>query len=409
MVHYLDAGDQSVEILERECFPAQGGLEYCEVATAVSADDVGPTQTGQHFLHPAMSIRKLSGSSDLELYLSRVEDDYWISCPNNSSGLVWDLASYQFKPDDPVDPFVWEVAVHAAVQQTSECSDHGITELLFDGSTPHACYTNVTDTEERVQCNDYDGSGQYEWGNPDNLALQTGLPPGWETREDHPSFNMGAGGRVVALHKEAIPPFGNNNNHAIEITFPDGTALDLSTANQVRKNFPNTSRNGGVQRVVWEEGDDGDAELKYAECSSNCKQFSSWTIEEITDGSVHKDARQVSHVVDQPEKREFVTFSYDSNTDFMEDPENRVVMGTRCLGDTTWSFEEVRDPPLAKETWDQMLNYGRPSIVLDKSNELVMIAFVEAEEWNNGNFPDFTLDADAIWVRAHYGDLPTCS
>jgi hypothetical protein len=224
--------------------------------------------------------------------------------------------------------------------------------------------------------------------------------------EDHPSFNMGPGGRYVALHKQLDLPGSGGSNHTIEMNVPDGTALDISLANQVRKNFPNTSRNGGVQRVVWEEDDDVNARLMYAQCSSDCSQLTNWTHEQITDGAVHKDARRVEHIVDLGDQREFVSFSYDSSQ--VGAARNRVVLGTRCLGDATWTFEQVRDPGAGREFWDQMLNYGRPSIVLDKANDIVMLAFVEAEQWNDGNFPTPGTESNAVWIRADYGVLPSC-
>jgi len=402
MQHNVDGSDQYAELHEYECDAAGGGLDYCETATLQYTEDIGPTNTGNHLLHPAMAIRK--DGNELELNLTRVEDDYWLSCPDVQGSAVWDLASYEVKPDNSAgNRIVWEVAVHAAVQQTSECTDHGVTEVTFDANgKPHACYTNHTGTEERVQCNEYDGTGQYEWGDADTLALDT-VPAGWTTAEDHPSFSMGTTGRLVALHKEAKQT-GGSDNHTIELTFPDGSTVDLDNANQVVKNFPNTSRNNGVLRVVWESGAGASAELIYAECSTNCKQASSWSDEVITD--THNDAKHVHHVVDQGLQREFVAFSYNSNPQGVA--QNRVAVGTRCLGAaaTAWAFEDVRTP--SDPTYDQQLHYGRPGIVLDKTNDQVMVAFIEASNWNNSLKPAAGATTNAVWVRADYGGLASC-
>jgi hypothetical protein len=405
--------EQSAEVVEWECLPAGGGFDYCENIFIQNLEAVGPTNTGEHLLHPAAAIRN-QGGGELELYLSRAVDDYYISCPDTTEGAQWDLVSYVFEPDHSgVNDIVYTIPINAAIQQTSECNDYGITELTFDGSEPHACYTMHSGSDELVQCNHYNSIPQDEWGAPASLANNELLDPGWIAEEDHPSFVISPNGRIVAAHRHNYGPVGQERQN-IEVTFPDGDTVyldDWGTSN-IRKNFPNTSRNYDttlgkhVLRVVWEYESGNLAKLKYGSCHTDCDDLANWSLEEIT--AAYKDAQKVQHVVDGPARREFITFSYDS-----EEPgfgnTARVVVATRCIdAGPVWDFQEIRPAPSPTGD-DQKLNYGRPSIALDKANSMLMVAFVEASNWGLGNRWQSNSDGDVVFARADYSGLPQCN
>ena len=400
--------EQSAEAEEWACLPAGGGFDYCENILLQNHEVVGPTSTGVHLLHPAAAVRH-QGGGDLELTLSRVVKDYAVTCPTDANGNEqWDLVSYLFEPDHSGANDITDEHPIQAAFATAECADHGITELAYDGAVPHACYTRFLGGEEFIECNEDDGTGVGEWANAQALDHEEDLVAGWSSEEDHPSFVTSPNGRIVAGHRHNYDPAGPEPQN-IEVTFPSSDNVYLDTWTLQRKNFPNASRNYDdylgkyVLRVVWEFDQGANAQLRYGSCHTGCDDLANWTLEIIT--SSHRDAERVHHAVDKVRNREFVVFAYDSQTPGFG-VTNRVVMGTRCLGDAAsmWAFEEVRPtPPHLSD--DQKLNYGRPALSLDRTNQMVMVAFVEASSWDNGNAWAAGSDGDVVFARADYSGL----
>jgi len=407
--------EQSAEVEEWECLPAGGGYDYCENIFLQNHEVVGATSTGAHLLHPAAAIRH-QGGGDLELTLSRLVKNYGgASCPTNNGEEQWDLVSYLFEPDHSGSNDITATLPINAAFASAECADYGMTELAYDGATPHGCYTAIEGSEEFIQCNDDDGTGTSEWTGANDLSNDENLPGSWDAEEDHPSFVIAPNGRIVAAHRHNVHPTQGEKQN-IEVTFPDSSIVDIDSWTDTRKNFPNTSRNYDgvlgkhVLRVVWEVGDGTDAELTYASCHTDCDIDTSWSTETITDS--HRDAQRVQHVADAGANREFVVFSYDSRTPFFGST-TRVVLGTRCMDQSpaeAWAFDEVRPSP-ASPGDDQKLNYGRPSIALDKVNDMVMVGFVEASNWDDGPVWDLQggSDGDVVFARADYSGLTSCT
>lgn len=392
------------------CDTPGAGQGWCETATLTSDDQVGDHSFGVHLLHPALAVKNAGG--ERELLLSRAVYDYGgVSCPiipgapGEPPEEQWDLVSYR-----------WNTQVGSISDQAIEaafapglCSDYGITELTFDGSgVGHACYTNAdAGTHDEVHCNEQ-ASG-FAWNNvtayeainnPDNDA-------------DHPSFVLDGGGRYVVHHEVA------GNNDAISFRPADPLATEFSFDNVsvagFRKDHPRISKSPDGVRVVYMFGEDDSARLMYRWCddlSGDCDDYTAdktntivddWHEEIVTGEVEHYDVNYPEIRVDYGERREFLAFSYDS-ADGVGSQQRRVVLGTRCIGaDNPWTFSEPRVP--ASALWDQVLHYGRPSLVLDKAHDIVHLAFVEAEEWHSltPNY-DSGGEGDLYWARASYAD-----
>jgi hypothetical protein len=392
------------------CDPAGGGYDYCETATLDNDDQIGPFSRGNHLLHPAMAIKGISGGR--ELRLSRAEFDYGgANCPVYSGGQgqpdqeQWDLVAYKW---NTTNGSISDQAIEAAFS-ANECTDFGITELAFDGSgTARAYYTHGDPaTHDAVHCNE-EATGS-TWNNVIHYEALGGL----FYDADHPSFVLDGGDPIVVHHET------NGTAHAISFRPADPLATDFSFDNSsvstFRKDHPRMVKSTDGLRVVYMFAEDANARLMYRWCddlSGDCDDYTAdptntgnddWYEEVVTGDTDHHDVNYPEIRVDYGERREFVAFSYDANGT-LPGQHRRVAVGTRCIGaGNSWSFFEPRTPP--SSTWDQVLHYGRPSLVLDKNNDMLHLVFVEAEEWETLT-PDYDSGGvgDVYWARASYAD-----
>jgi hypothetical protein len=384
------------------CDAAPPGGHWCETVTELAREQMGNLSYGQHLLHPAMAIRSLPSSNHLELLLTHTEYDYGgASCAPVGSSERWDLVSH-----------LWNTDVGTTRTQAVEaawvaglCSDYGVTEVKFDQQgVGRACYTNPDPvSDETVHCNEQ-GTGA-EWGYVEQLDP---IDPSMD-EADHPSFVM-HGGRPTVVHHEGTSAedwisFRPGRSGASDFVFDDASVAAF------RKDHPVVIETQDELRVVYQFGDGTNAHIMYKWCddlTGDCDDYSpdptnsnndDWHEEIVTDS--HDDAAHAEVMVDWGEQREFVAFTYDSNHPYQH---RRVVLATRCIGqDNPWTFHEPRQPPVTR--YDQALNYGRPSMVLDRVNDVVHIAFAEAEEWH-GNSPSYSMGqgGELYWVRASYAD-----
>jgi len=386
------------------CDTPGAGEDWCENVTEESREVIGATQFGAHYLHPAMGIRKINSGADRELLLSRAVYDYWgsVGCSPVGNSERWDLVSYTWDTTNGLtDTHPIEAATIPA-----QCTDFGVTEVKFDGSgTGRACYTNSDpSTHDTVHCNEQ-GTG-IDWGNVEELEP---INPFMDDA-DHPSFVMSGGAPTVVHHE------GDGSEHWI--SFRPGASgatefrFDDATAKNFRKDHPVIVENDDEMRVVYQFGEGTNARIMYKWCddtSGDCDDYTAdptntnsddWHEEIVTDS--HRDAAHAELLVDVGQQREFVAFTYDTTVNGSQ--WRRVVVGTRCVGqDNDWDFFEPRTPDVSTD--DQALNFGRPSMVLDRAHDVVHIAFVEADEWE-GNQPSYITggSGDLYWARASYAD-----
>ena len=175
--------DHETTLRHFTCDAAGAGKDYCEDTTFVDSEDVGSTinsdQAGSHSMHPALAIRKVG--SEFEVGISRAEPEGTHSCADIGGDPVWDLVGYFYETDTA--SVTDELPIQTA-DDASDCRDHGITELKWNGGDLHACYTSISSTLEQVQCNDDAGtnwSTDSEWQDPVDYVVAP-------TLEDHPSF-----------------------------------------------------------------------------------------------------------------------------------------------------------------------------------------------------------------------------
>jgi len=396
----LTSYDNVTSFAHYSCDAAGGGYDYCETVTLEDDLDVGSTiNTGfdpsdTHAMHPASAIRKVS--SDFELTLSRAEPEGTHTCADIGGLPTWDLMSYVYRTDTAsiTDTLAIQRADNAA-----DCQDHGKTELAYDGSTAHACYTVTTQsTGDLVQCNEDDGSSG-EWGSAVDLARVD--------EEDHPSFVLDGSDRVVAAHA-----YDSSDDHSIEVRLADGSTSELiSLHGSTKKNHPETSWNNDVLRVVYRHDQGANADIAYKRChTSGTNDCSDWDSpgdpnDDWQESYIVEDkfgASHVEHVVDVGAQREFVAFYFNGGS--AGAPKQRVLVGSRCLHDD-WEFDLPRTPDTGTD--DQVLNYGTPSLVLDRVEEVVHIAFIEADEFDDQH-ADPEQDGQIYWMRANYDGLDSC-
>jgi hypothetical protein len=366
-----------------------GSQDWCETIAQRDVEWVGSEiQTSHddaHLRHPAIASRHL-GNGEFEVTLARSDYGIDYDCPNAGSGSpVWDIGDFTYTT--VADAVTASGAIQSA-QSASDCADHGKTTLVYRGSTPHACYGRNLLAGDRVQCN-YDDGGTTEWG-----ATEDYTPPGSGLQYDHPSFADDGNAHLVAMHAFVDPPPGTEQ-HSIRLFLDTATEVDISAVDSVRKNHPHVGLSGGILTIVHHVDRNLDAKVGYKRCNLNvedCEDYpSDWYTSYVT--TSYNGAEHVQHARDTSAKREFVAFSYEDSGQY------KVVVGSRCTNGGSWAFDE---PRAAQSSWDQRIDYGEPSLVLDRTQQVVHLAFVEVPNWA-GSYAPAGNGGEVRWVRAEYG------
>lgn len=161
---------------------------------------------------------------------------------------------------------------------------------------------------------------------------------------------------------------------------------------------------GGKLHLVWADNTGSSAQIRYQECdwssTVDCTDGGDWL---TTPTAVVNSTSGYNHTAQFPEliidgDNQFVVYQYNAGT---MDPRWRVMVASRCAGDSTWSIEQVRTPDASDE--DQFLAIGRPSLAINKDEQILHVLFTEADDGYLGGYRlSGVTDADLYWYRKEY-------
>lgn len=299
----------------------------------------------------------------------------------------------------------WGNAIIAPRESGGLCTDHGRSSSRFGSGDAWACYTAKDwGGEEDVRCNHGPPTlvgGELTWTN--EFALSSVATGG----EDHPSFDFyGPNNALVVTGTErsggdgvsARVHFPGHVNGEQIVEFPRkslSSKIDFSDL---------VAANGRLQ-MVWRDGELADADIKYAECIPDAangvdctNRFLHWDEEVITDTHFGADVPELAVEGDN----QFVLFHYDSGGAFGDD-RYRVALAERCVDDVGWTISDIRPFPDVFDD-DQHNKFGRPSIALDRINNIVHVVFAEVVGYSGTWEPGSA--GDLHWYRRDYTDCP---
>jgi len=398
--------------------------DTCATATLQSTTDVGTTIYGRNLPQSSLAIRRRWGQPIEVLHTLRQKIE--LDCDGDGDeyrddftdeGNLLDLGAKLFSTTSG-EIESWQVDANDG---SGRCENHGISFSRFvtNSTDPMACYTRNSDDpnpgtapyRDRLTCNTYDG-------NP------SGTGAAWDNREvmynngeneDHPSFVVYGSGDHLAVSGTWRGAQGNSTDE-IRVHFPDAAA---PPPNEDIVSFPSTGTkveyshledHGGKLHLVWADRTSNSASVRYQSCDYAfgngvyCNHETDWLSSDtiVADSSTgyHRDAQGPVFAMDGD--RQFVAWQYNANSD--TNPRWRVVVANRCVGDPSWSYEEVRGTTDAR---DQYVVEGRPSLVLNRAENIAHIVFIEAEGYTGGfqGFNSIT-NADAWWYRTSYSECP---
>jgi len=386
----------------------------CTTATQQSDDYLGYIDH-QNLVHLSMAIQR-SAPGELELAVTRRDHNGSdLDCDNDGtddSGYA-DLAADQWDTTGGL-------AGHTHVGQRDfganlgVCIDHGVNLARFENGEPYACYTRtelgMVSDDQDVACNTQSFPAVSPWPNEVNHS-------GASDKEDHPGFEHYDGGKLALARVQRSGAQGVN----IQAEFPDESAPDVEVDfNGTRVDHPDVIVSNGKLRMVWRENVGGSATIHYAMCdfhNDDCWDDADWHLDPDLDGDGDDDPVADSltgwnYDADAPEiegdgNHLFVLYHYDTlegGGTISNPTEYRVVLAERCPGGD-WVREIVRTP--TNTDWDQTNLFGRPSLVLDRANDVVHVVFAELDEFTGGygGIAPAT-DSDLWWYRRDYGACP---
>ena len=411
----LYAFDVSTDLYRYECSDNDG----CATVTLQNTLGVGSSIYDQ-LTQTSLAIRKKTAQpvEVLAVLRQKIEDD----CDGDSVTYLADPSDEVANLDLGARLFSttageirsWEVRANDPV--TGDCFDQGVSYARFGPApdrTPTACFSSEFPSAyapwyyDRVACNDADGAGTTPgsvWSNYEYMHTASYVA------EDHPSFDFYSsnGERAVSgTHRSAT--------QAIRVHFPDETAppsepIVSFPATDEKVDFSDVLDHAGKLHMVWADDhlDYANSTVRYQVCdyssTVDCTDASEWlTTDEIVADSTsgyNDKARGVAVAMDGD--RQFVVWSHDASG--VGTDKWRVVVASRCVGGS-WGYEEVRSS--AGVLKDQFTLNGRPSIVLNRGENIAHVAFIEAEKFG-GSYGDIASNENgtAWWYRDSYVDCP---
>jgi len=343
-------------------------------------------------MQPSLAIRRKSASDPVELSIVRRERDDPANfiCDGDSDPLdseaewgatdllatLWE-DTHQGGSGDEVSTSV----AGSAIVSSSVCGNHGRNYARFKANTtPWACFTyRETGSDDQLGCN------HAAWANAFYIAH-----PG-SNDEDHPTFAFDdVAGQVLAGTERS-----GNNGINILTHFPDTSppsppefARTGTSSSDSVDHADLLHSQGSLLQMVWRDGKEGDAMIRIAECdidtsTDGCEDISDWTVDEDVDSdgvddAVTSDDFSMYYDADFPViqadgDKQFVLYHYNTNSSGVGDPDYKVVLATRCRGDT-WTRQEIDGSASA----DQFIAYGKPALALNRIDNIAHVVYTEA-------------------------------
>lgn len=391
-----------------------GNNNGCSTVTQGAVALPGEPVWFNNLLHNSMAVHRASSQDPIEVAL--MANQHPGDCDLDGDD-IYDLPAVSGPEQDGLDQWVFRYDSTNGMDTTGDpadvgsagvCENHGYSRARFFGGDLTSCFTFDTDpthqgVSQTVSCNDDIGSSpNTPW--VDHVDASNLDPYLVARNEDHPGFDfVGSSGAVAAAGH-----LTNGSGHAIRVHFPTSsgdTVVQLqSSGSQLQQ--PDLISANGKLHVVWSKGSGAGATIEYASCTPSgtvdCTDVADWTIDPTPPASGFNSASFPQLAIDG--KDQFLAFQYDD--DSTAGVKSRVRVAHRCEGGS-WTVDTIRTLSGADVVRDQSIAFGRPSIVLNGSENIAHLVFVEFnDDYNNAFDIGSPTSSNLYWYHTSYTPCP---
>jgi hypothetical protein len=374
------SGEHDLHMEQWDCLNAA----CSSVSPSDGPDELFDNLLHDQYMHPSMAIMRES-ASDPRVLTVATRDRKRTTCDGN----IYELAGY-------LDRVAIYLDVNSQEWDTSSGTMTGDYAVRLSDTSDDVC-ENATRTFTKYEKNTKDVHVAYDWNESPDVYM--GNDP-----VDYPQEVYIANRAVSSssqtqtlVHRDfgevlwrSRPTFAFDDNADRIAAFhePNYTVVDFVDESDpwntdvafslpvTSRTWPSISTRGDRIDLVDSEG--------YATCTMSgtvdCRDDADWSDEEL---GVGDDAQ----IVSDGDKLFILTGSGET-----------IQIKTKCVGDTSWSTTTPKTPTGGNK---QLAYSGRPSIVLNRQDNVLHVAFVEntTGELNED-------DGEAWWARRSYSDCP---
>jgi hypothetical protein len=383
----------------------------CATVSDISDDTLSTVYLNNTQLLPSMAVTQVAGERQLHVVRKhRVDGDcdddltlYYNEIGDDTDVEAADLSEEVWSTDGG-----WVSQYDVKTITDTSCDRFGTSYTKYVPSTKAvSCFTWDAERGTAGKCTVYCGqrlvSGSGSWS---NTAVDGG-----GNHNDHAVWTyLGDAGPVdshmAIVHRDDLTNIDVDFVEA-DITAVDTVRFPLSVAPDPVMDvgdYPWIVRNANSTLFsTWHEKPaTGNSHLaRFIGCTTDdfCDDISHWSGDGTGVPQTIWEQNHLQHVEIAVEgTRQFVIFSADSAAAGAK--QMRVYFTWRCEVTDSWE-EPVAIFTPATAAWDSMLDFGRPHLVLNRSDDMIHVAF-----WEQSTDGDSATDGNAWWA---YRSYPSCT